>query len=405
MKLRTPAFDRYPLTWLAILAAVLGVAIVRLFPMDPRLPDSLAFEAIARSLLAGHGFTYREPMFPGLALYAFRAPGYSVMVALGMLLGGVGSVIAMQGALNGVSAALVGSITGRLAGPRAAWIAFAIRFLWPAAWVHARYETSEILFEFLGVFATWLVMESVERRRVGWAVGAGLACAVSLLVRPVGLATAAVLTVWLWLRFPRAAFGFALALLLGYAPWPVRNLFRFHAVVPFTTTGGVVAWLGTEEDGSCTPPFVWMSKHADMGELALDRGAYAIARAEVRAHPLAAAKRIARGGLIYLGPLRGRYLSLWLHRFAMLAALAALLLAGSRARLGLPAMIWAAQGALLLPLIIVDRYRFPAEWCVVVAAAVGLVELGRRYGPRAAAGFAAVALALCVVGSWVTALR
>ena len=107
--------------------------------------------------------------------------------------------------------------------------------------------------------------------------------------------------------------------------------------------------------------------------------------------------------VLYIGPVRGRALSLWVHRFAMIAAFAAMLLAAARARLGLPILFWAAQGALLLPVIVIERYRFPAEWCVIVAAAVGLVELGGRFGPRSAARFAAVALALSVAGSWVTA--
>ena len=256
MQLRVPAFDRYPLGWLAVLAAVLGVAVVRLLPLDPHAnPDSWAFEAIARSLLAGHGFTYREPMLQGLDLYAFRAPGYSVLVALGLLLGGVGSVIVLQGALNGISAALVGQVAGRLAGPRAAWIAFALRLAWPAGWGYARAETSEILFEFLGVLATWLVIESIERRHVGWSLVAGAACAAAILTRPVGIANAGVLALGLWLRFPRAAVAFALTILVGWAAWPVRNVARLHAFVPFSTLGGATAWAGTTENGEVGPAF------------------------------------------------------------------------------------------------------------------------------------------------------
>lgn len=85
---------------------------LRIDPMQN--PDSLAFAAPARSVLGGHGLRYREALIPGLDLFAFRAPGYPVFVALGLTLGGIGTVIAIQGALNGLSAALVGDIARKL---------------------------------------------------------------------------------------------------------------------------------------------------------------------------------------------------------------------------------------------------------------------------------------------------
>ena len=69
----------FPAGWLALGAAVAGVAVtlgLRLDPMEN--PDSLAFLALARSLLAGLGFRYQEPLIPGVDLFAFRAPGDSL---------------------------------------------------------------------------------------------------------------------------------------------------------------------------------------------------------------------------------------------------------------------------------------------------------------------------------------
>jgi hypothetical protein len=405
MRPRLPSFDRFPFGWAAVVGGVLGLILVRALPLDPHLnPDSWAFEAVARSLLAGRGFTYREPMLTGLDLYAFRAPGYSVFVACGMLLGGLGAVIAMQGALQGVTAALVGLIAGRLAGPRAAWIAFTLRFAWPAAWLHARLEGSELVFELLTVLAAWLAIESVERRSLGAGVLAGLATAASVHTRAVGLGTAVAITVWLCFRFPRVAVAFALAAVVAWAPWPARNAARLHAFVPFSTSGGATTWAGTM-GGDVGPAYVWMSQHTNLGELRLDRQCYAFARQNVRANPAAAAKRSLRWALIYLGPIRGRDASMWVHRVAMLAALAALLMPAARRRLALPALVWAAQGGLMLTVAIIDRYRFPAEWCVVVAAAVGLVGLAERLGPRRAGWIAGLALVVCFAGSHLVARR
>src|SRR5205814_4627418 len=98
-----PAATGFPVGWASLIAAAVGAVVVHLLRQDPYSnPDSHAFEAIARSLLAGQGFVYREPMFPSLPLYAFRAPGFSAFLALGLELGGVAAVLTLQGALLGV---------------------------------------------------------------------------------------------------------------------------------------------------------------------------------------------------------------------------------------------------------------------------------------------------------------
>lgn len=399
MKSGDSSLKSFPLGLITIGAAILGAIITRALRIDPHLnPDSFAFEAIARSLLAGHGFVYREPMLAGLDLYAFRAPAYPVPVALALAAGGVGTLITVQGALNGVIAALVGSIAGRLGGPRAAWIAFAIRLAWPAGWFYSALLMSEIFYEALTVIATWLVLKSIERHRPSWIVFAGLATTAAMLTRPVGLGLAAALTFWLLIHWRRAAIGFVLVVLLAWAPWPIRNAQRLHAFVPFTTLGGATAYTGAM-DQEVGVAFQFMSDHVGMGELGLDRYFYAQARTRMRASPGATIARAARFAMVYVGPIRGRARELWVHRFAMLAALPALVFAGWRRRLTLPALIWAAQGALLLPVLLLERYRYPTEWCVVVAAGLGFASLAERIGSRRAAIASGIVLAACIAGT------
>ena len=116
-----------------VLAAIVGAIVnVLLRPDVYYNADSHSFEALARSLLAGQGLVYREAMIPELPLYAFRSPGYSVFLALGLALGGELGVLVLQGALNGACAVLVGSLAGSWGGSLAAWAAFAIRLAWPA---------------------------------------------------------------------------------------------------------------------------------------------------------------------------------------------------------------------------------------------------------------------------------
>ncbi len=399
-----PAFKAYPLRWVALAGAVAGVAITLAQRLDPmQNPDSIAFVALARSLLAGTGLRYREALIPGLDLFAFRAPGYPVFVALGLALGGIGTVIAMQGALNGLSAALLGSIAKRLGGgPRAAWIAFAIRLAWPTAWFHSGLVLSEVFYEFLGIFATWAVLEGIGRRRLAWSVMAGVSTAIAILCRPVGLGLALGLGIWLLLKFPRAALAYTAAALVMWAPWPIRNARVLHAFVPFTTNGNATAWAGTT-DGNVRPAYDWMGANVGLGELGFDRHFRDLTRQRMVQDPKATVKAVARRAIIYLGPIRGRAADLWVHRFAMLAALAALFLAAARRRVVLPAMIWAAQGAIMLPIFLIERYRFPTEWCVVLAAALGIVSLAGRFGARRASIAVGLGLMACIALSFVVA--
>ena len=401
---RNALFDTYPLRWIAFVAVLLGACIAPLLPIEHLQPDSLAFEALARSILAGTGIHYQEPLIPGVDLFAFRAPGYPVFLALGLALGGVTAVIVLQGALNGLSAALVGAIAGELAGARAAWIAFALRLAWPAAWLHASVVESEVLYETLSIAATWLILVGARRRRVGLALLAGLLTAAAILVRPVGFGLAGALVLWLLFRQPRAALGFGLAVLVAWAPWPIRNARVLHAFVPFTTNGGATAWAGTT-DGQVRPAYDWMGQNTGLGELGFDRHFRALTLERIRAHPAHVARMTAQRAFIYLGPIRGRAPHLGLHRFTLLFALAALALAGWRSRLLLPGLIWLGQGAVLVPVYLIDRYRFPTEWCVVVAAAIGLVGLAERWGSRRAGLAAVIALLLCVGGSLALAVR
>lgn len=387
----------YPLGRVAILAAALGALVAALLPIDPRLnPDSLAFEALARSLLAGDGFVYREPMMPGLPLYAFRAPGYAAFLALGLLFGGTATTVVLQGALNGVTSALVGAITGRLAGARAAWIAFALRLLWPAGWFHSTQLLSEILFEFTTVLAVWLAFRAVNRRHAGWAVASGAVVAVALLTRPVGLGAAVAIAAWLLMRYPRGAAAMALATIIAWSPWPIRNAIRLHAFVPFVTSAGINYW-SSNFNRPMSVSWNYMAEHAGMGELGLDRYFRAAALEEARRDPVTVARRVLRGMLSYLGPIRDRSRETWLHRFAMLAALPAILLARWRRRLTPVFLIWVGEGVLLLSLANNPRYRFTAEWCLVVAAAIGLEAARRRWGGRRVAVLAPAALLACIV--------
>ena len=390
------SWPQFNVGWMSLIAAVVCAVVVRLLRMDPYSnPDSHAFMAIARSLLEGKGFVYHEPMFPSVPLYAFRSPGYSAFLAMSLMLGGVTTAVMLQGALSGISAALVGGLARDLAGNRAAWIAFALRLVWLGCWSFAGQVTTESFFEFTMILTVWLAFRAAVTRNPSWAAIAGVVATVSILTRPAGVGPLAAVLVWLVRRFPRGALALAAAMFITWLPWPIRNYAKLHTFVPLLTMGGVALWDSHSEN----PPIVawtYMADHPEMGEVGFDRH-FSHATVElIRNDPPGFVRRVARATLEYMGPIRDRRLNTWLHRFALLALLAALWWPASRARLKLPAMVWVAFGALIIPIAVNYRYRFPAEWCVMIGAAIGLDVLSERLGGRRTAVLAAVGLAACI---------
>ena len=59
-------------------------------------------------------------------------------------------------------------------------------------------------------------------------------------------------------------------------------------------------------------------------------------------------------------------------------------------------MVWAGEGLFAVPIAMFARYRFPSEWCVIVAAGVGLEAVASRWGPRRAGAMALAALLLSI---------
>jgi hypothetical protein len=390
----------YPLGWVAALAAVAGAILTPLLRLDPFAnPDSHAFEAIARSLLAGRGFVYHEPMFPSLPLYAFRSVGYSAFLALFLSLG-VTAVVAVQGALHGVGAALLGDIARRLAGKRAAWIAFAMALVWPYSWYYAGQLLSESLVEFALISTLWLAMEASSRRSLTWASAAGVMATIAMFTRPTSLGPAVVLAGWLALRFPRGALVMALAAFLAWLPWPIRNYVRLGAFVPFQTMGGVALY-DSHSDQSPDVAWAYMAAHSEMGELGLEHHFMDTMVKTIRDDPKGLTYRLERATIEYMGPILDRRPEMWFHRFALLALLPALVWSRWRRRLALPVALWSAFGALLIPIVVNLRYRFPMEWCVVLGAAIGIVAAWERWGGRRTAALAAGALAAAIAFSLV----
>lgn len=389
-------------------------------------PDSHAFEALARSLQQGLGFTYREPMMPGLELKAFRSPAYGAFLAGSLAAGGVQLALALQGALAAATAVLLADLARRTAGLRAAAITLGMLLLWGQPWRYAGELMTESLYTFSVALVLWLAAPFAglatrtsheNARAVALRGGAGDlaaapvravllggALALAVLARPSGFAVAAALAVVMLRRAPRALAIAALVAVLAWAPWPARNAAVLHAFVPSLTNGGLNAW-----NGATRRPIGegWeiQAANASLGEVGLDRMFWRLARAEVSEHPRQAVARfVARLGA-YAGPPPARPEQWMLVAAWPLALLGAWSLATGAARgralFGLAGAAWAWQALMASLVVVNERYRFPTDPLVVLAGALGAETLVARLGPLrggvAAGAIGAAFLALVTI--------
>jgi hypothetical protein len=359
-----------PLPLLLIVGAIAGAVIVPALTAAPYAnPDSHAFEALARSLVAGHGLVYREPMMPGLDLKAFRSPGYAAFLALAMSVGGIPAALVIQGALAGATAAFSASIVHGLAGRRAGFIAFAAALCWFEPWRFAGELMTETLYTFLAVVAIWIALKIVRARapseapRLSHAIPLGLVAVAAALTRPRGFGLLAALCAW--------------------APWPIRNARALGTFVPSLSSGGLNAWNGNTgqpiHDG-----WILQSRHADLGEIGLDRMFWRLTIDDLEAHPTQVAQRIARKAVDCGLP---SAFDRWQGVLALLWPLAVLgVVVGLwtnvpwKYGVSLIGLAWAAHVTLSVLTVGGGRYRFPTEPFVLILGTLGIETLMRRYG-------------------------
>jgi hypothetical protein len=254
--------------------------------------DPEIYEKIARSLMAGEGLVFHDPL-TGVDFRAMYPPLYPLLLAgLGSVFGlGAATYLALNVAVDLGSALLIAAIGARLgsapAGRAGAWL-FAI---WPAFIMSTPFAQKEslVLLEALGIVLVLLRME--KGRLPAWreAAAFGGLWACLMLTQP-GLAVLpALLALFLmkaagWrtlFRLGLMAAPFALLLML---PWWIRNYMMLGAFVPLTTTSGIGLWIGNNPDA--TGGWVPMpASYQGMPEVEMSRRAGQEAIQWIGAHP------------------------------------------------------------------------------------------------------------------------
>jgi 4-amino-4-deoxy-L-arabinose transferase-like glycosyltransferase len=397
--------DAAPLAFL-LGAATVGVLLRLAFGLgywthQPLTRDELEYLSLARSLAAGHGFVYDEVMRAGSFVPFGRAPGYPTFLALvgagSRVVDAVpASVKIAQSFVGACGVLLVGLVTSRLAGARAARAAAALAAIYPPlVWI-AGYAWSEAVFWPLGLTVAWL-FDRAWARPDDWraALACGLVAGLGILTRPsllLFLPLAGLILIARWRV--RALVGLALGVLLVIGPWTLRNYQHHGRLMIVASDGGVTFWTGNHPlatgEGDMAANMALKldnqrlrAAHPGLSEEAMEPVYYREAFDWIRAHPLQWVGLEVRKAFFLVVPIGPSY-TLHSRRYAVASAVSygtmlLLALAGiSRlgGRLARTPGLWILAGSAILVCLVFfpqERFRIPViDPALVILAGIGV---------------------------------
>jgi len=250
---------------------------------------------------------------------------------------------------------------------------------------------------------TALALRFEERPSLkGW-VFMGVVCAVACLINPALLFS--VIAIMVWLAFQTrhvsrtAPIVGVLIMALLYAPWPIRNAYRFHVFIPMRSTVGFEMWMGNRPgtngrlDESVFPMFnkQELSSYLAKGEVAYVRDKSMLAWTYVKSHPG-----------IFVDLTARRFVRFWFGTGAERSSITYPLHAGFTTLFGLIGLVLiyrrgkrAVAVLLALPLILFPvpyyiahaefRYRLNIDPLLTVMAAYAVSQLAVAYSQRKSA--------------------
>jgi 4-amino-4-deoxy-L-arabinose transferase-like glycosyltransferase len=264
---------------IAIVLAGLALRLIAAGEWRAPAGDGIQYYALSQELLRAHRFALYQD--PGPLLYT-RLPGYPLFLAwvavrhVPLDLAAHLALATRANAWLDVGTALAAvAIARALGASRAAQLAVAAAVLaCPLMVLLSRYGLSESLATLLTTLAVWLVLRARASRPVLNAALAGVVAGAAQLVRAdtLTLVPAVVIALYGTRRRWAALAAFAIAALVVFSPWPLRNLAVFGAPHPFAAAvrtaagveipGELYAWARTwassaPGDAYLDKPFVW----------------------------------------------------------------------------------------------------------------------------------------------------
>lgn len=247
------AFAR-PAGWLVAFGAFAVLRIAAAAVLDSLAhvtkSDLDVYDALARNLLAGHGYVLE----PGGAPLLWRPPVYPMFLAAVWGLAGDENLTALmvaQGLVDAGSAVLALALGRRLFGSVAGVLAALIFVAYPLSVYYTLRVMSEPLFTFTLMVAAVGLERALRDPHWRWYALLGFAGGLNALVRPAGSFLPVLCALWLAFvhRRERArSIRHAVVLLAAFAltivPWTGRNYQVTSELLPVATGGGYGLWVG-----------------------------------------------------------------------------------------------------------------------------------------------------------------
>jgi hypothetical protein len=275
---------------------------------------------LAKSLVAGQGLS--SPFGGSTGPTAFIAPIYPLLIALVFKVFGemttASAVVVMlaQIALNLATIWLIMHVANRIFNRTAATMA---GLIWgcslPLIWMPTIFwETSLSCCLLMGALASALSYRDAARLTTLQWMGLGAYSGFAALVNPALLPSLILISLWIVFHTHRRA-GWqpmiaAVAFMLVFSPWPLRNAKVFHAFIPLRTTVGFELWMGNHPaaDGFLDESLFPMYNRAELvdyerrGEVAYSAHKSELAREFIVAHPAVFVRMTAlRAGRFWTG--------------------------------------------------------------------------------------------------------
>lgn len=246
--MQAETMTRLPANRVAVALLLLAGLLLRLFFLRYHAfvsGDSLLYQEIAQNWIHAHTYGLSTNDAPRPTL--IRLPGYPMVLAilavlfdplLNADLGTLRSflpVLYLQVAVDLCTCLLLGSLAGRLFGPRARLAAIAMATLCPFTANYTAVPLTEVFTLFTIVLAFWAAQRWRDEPRTRWLLVTAAALSFGTLLRPdQGLLAAAVLPL-LWrpgTRAWRPVLLCAALVALPFVPWTLRNARTFHVFQP-----------------------------------------------------------------------------------------------------------------------------------------------------------------------------
>ncbi len=393
-------------------------------PLHQPANDEIEYIAVARDLLAGHGWRFYD------AFEWLRAPLYSLWLAgsLWLTQGDLHRAALPNIALSVANVWLCWRLTRPLAGERAALVAAALcALLWTNVTFASLYM-AETLTTFWLLLAAIGLHNAAETRRWWVAALAGAAFGCATLTRSMPMLFVPLAALWLaWAAaatIRRPALRLAIPLLVGavltIAPWTARNALAYGRLIPVETGLSYNIWVFNEPRESLdviSEQLIAIPNPADRSDYAMAQG-----MARLREDPAILARKLWPNWvyLVRVKPIQDRFVQAFyqsdigfplftaalvfddaLYLIIAVAALTALAATPAQRmpnRLRVLALLWLlyAIGTMLLTHG-EARYRHFLYPALIPAAAVALAHRPRPSLPRVAlvAGVAALIVVPC----------